>query len=129
MALIGAGPTTRPREMRLLPILPSSLPTAQLPGHVRPACERRTCSRGSTDALRFGSDSAFALVTAAPWRTCILFTQDLLHGPTLGQFIHQLVQVPDLSHQRVIDLLDSNPANHASDLAGVGMERRGLAEK
>src|SRR5262245_16018460 len=50
-------------------------------------------------------------------------------GLPLAKFIHQLVHVPDVSHQRVFDLLDSNPANHASDLADVGMERRRLLEE
>src|SRR5262249_4041058 len=55
--------------------------------------------------------------------------QDLFHGPALGQLVDQLVHVADLPHQRVLDLFDANAADDPGDLAGVGIERWGLAEE
>src|SRR5215213_8823985 len=59
----------------------------------------------------------------------LLLSQDLLHGPTLRKFIHELVQVPDVAHERVLDLLDSNAADDAGDHAGIGMQRWRFAEE
>src|SRR5574338_342592 len=61
--------------------------------------------------------------------SCRLTAQDLLHGPALRQLIDQLVQVPDLAHQRVVDLLDADPADDAGDLAGIWMQRWRFAEE
>src|SRR5262245_13527957 len=58
-----------------------------------------------------------------------LLPEDLLHGPALGQLVYQLVQVPDVAHQRVLDLLDPDAADGARDLAGVGIEPRRLVEE
>ena len=33
--------------------------------------------------------------------------QDLRQGATLREFVHQLVEVPNLPHERVLDLLDA----------------------
>src|SRR3954468_1207813 len=58
-----------------------------------------------------------------------LRSQDLVHGPALRQFIHQLVQVADVAHQRILDFLDSDAADDAGDLAGIWVQRRRSAEK
>jgi len=38
-------------------------------------------------------------------------TQDLFHLFTLCEFIDELVQIPDLFHQRVLDVFDPDAAN------------------
>ena len=48
--------------------------------------------------------------------------QDLLHLLPLGQLIDQLVEVPDLLRQRILDLLDAVPADHALDARGIGIQ-------
>ena len=48
--------------------------------------------------------------------------QDLLHGLALGQLVHQLVEVADLLHQRVLHLLDADPAHDTGDERGVRVE-------
>src|SRR5688572_28462626 len=58
-----------------------------------------------------------------------LLPKDLLHGPALGQLIHELVQVTDVAHQRVLDLLDAHAADGARDLAGVWIEAGRLVEE
>src|SRR5688572_5983730 len=82
---------------------------------VRSACVRPDAVTNSTSG------------TSGPYR--LLASQDLFHGPALRQFVHQLVQVPDVAHQRVFDLLDSDAADDAGDLAGIRMQRRRFAEE
>lgn len=47
--------------------------------------------------------------------------QNLLHCPALRQLIHQLVQIPNLLGQRILDLLDADPADHPGDEACIGV--------
>ena len=42
--------------------------------------------------------------------------QDLIHGLSLGQFIHQLVHLTHLPHDRILDLLDTVAEDHLSNL-------------
>src|SRR5688500_3326146 len=58
-----------------------------------------------------------------------LLSQDLLHRPAFRQLIHQLVHVPDVAHQRVLDLLDPDAADDAGDLADIRMQRRRFGEE
>ena len=46
--------------------------------------------------------------------------QDLVHGSSLGQFIHQLVQVTDLLHKLILDLLHPITADHTGNLETFG---------
>ena len=55
--------------------------------------------------------------------------QDLLHRPAPGELVDQLVQVADLPHQRVFDVLDPDAAHHARDQRAVRMQGRGLGKK
>src|SRR5215831_4134561 len=48
--------------------------------------------------------------------------QDLVHGLSFGQFIHQLVQVTDLLHELILDLLHPIAADHAGNLGDVGVD-------
>src|SRR6516164_8276560 len=48
--------------------------------------------------------------------------QDLVHGLSPGQFIHQLVQVTDLLHELILDLLHPIAADHAGDLGHVRVD-------
>jgi hypothetical protein len=58
-----------------------------------------------------------------------LRSQDLVHGPALRQFINQLVPVSDVAHQRILDLLDSDAADDAGDLAGIWMQPWRITEE
>src|SRR5690242_2651802 len=48
--------------------------------------------------------------------------QDLVQALSLGQFIHQLVQVTDLLHELILDLLHPITADHAGNLGGVRVD-------
>ena len=50
--------------------------------------------------------------------------QHLLHRLALGELVDELVEVADLLHQRVLDLLDADPAHRPGDQRGVRVERR-----
>ena len=63
-------------------------------------------------------ESASEMTTPVP---CSL-PQDLVHGLSLGQFIHQLVQVTDLLHEPILDLLHPITADHAGDLRDVRVD-------
>ena len=52
----------------------------------------------------------------------VLPAQDLLHWPALGQFIHQLVQVPDLLHELVLDLAEQRL--HLGDARDLAVAQR-----
>ena len=56
-------------------------------------------------------------------------SQDFLHRPPLRQLVDQLVQISDLPHQRILDLLDPDAADDAGDLADVRMKRRRFGEE
>src|SRR5689334_11285862 len=55
-------------------------------------------------------------------------TQNLLHLPALGQFIHQLVQIPNLLRQRIFNFLHTIPTNDPGDEVRIGVERSMLEE-
>ena len=46
--------------------------------------------------------------------------QDLVHRLPLGELVDELVQVADLLHQRIVDVLDPHPAHHARDRRCMG---------
>jgi hypothetical protein len=48
--------------------------------------------------------------------------QDLVHSLSLGQFIHQLVQVPDLLHELILDFLHPITADRAGNLGDVRVD-------
>ena len=58
-----------------------------------------------------------------------LLPSDLLQGFAIGQFIDQLVQVTDLLHQRVCDLLHPAAADHPRDLYAPGIHPGCLTEE
>src|SRR5699024_94498 len=55
--------------------------------------------------------------------------EDLLHLLALGQFVDELVHPADLLHQRILDILDSDAADHARDQVDVLVQGRGGREK
>src|SRR5688572_22710951 len=73
--------------------------------------------------------NASVLPSRSDSRCSLLLSQDLLHGPAFRQLIDQLVQVPDIAHERILDLLDSHAADDTGDPAGVRMQRWRFAEE
>ena len=65
---------------------------------------------------------------AAPRRRRLLLPQDLLHLLPLRQFVDELVEIADLAHQGLLDLLDADAADHALDQRAGGIEGRSLRE-
>ena len=47
--------------------------------------------------------------------------QNLLHLPALRQLIHQLIQIPDLLRQRILDMLQTNPTDDSGDEVRIGV--------
>src|SRR5262249_26298262 len=54
--------------------------------------------------------------------TACSLPQDLVHRFSLGQFIDQLVQITDLLHELILDLLHAITADHAGNLGDVGVD-------
>ena len=48
-------------------------------------------------------------------------TQNLLHLPALRQLIHQLIQIPNLLRQRILDFLHTIPTDYAGDEVRIGV--------
>jgi len=48
-------------------------------------------------------------------------TQNLLHLPALRQLIHQFIQIPNLLCQRILDFLQTNPADYSGDEVRIGV--------
>ena len=48
----------------------------------------------------------------------------LLQWPPLRELVHELVEVADLLHERVLDLLDAHAADHACDQPCVRVQPR-----
>ncbi len=57
------------------------------------------------------------------------FPQDLLRRLALGQFVDQLVQIADLPHERILDLLHLDAADHALDQGARRFMRGAWAKK
>ena len=55
-------------------------------------------------------------------RPALPLPQDLLHLLSLGEFIHELVEVPGLPRQRGLDLFNPVAADDAGDQVRVGVE-------
>jgi hypothetical protein len=53
-----------------------------------------------------------------------LTAQHLLQLPALRELVHELVEVADLLHERILDRLDPHPADHAGDAPCVGVQTR-----
>src|SRR5699024_4747451 len=58
-----------------------------------------------------------------------LRSENFSHRLPLGQLVHQLVQVSDFPHQRVLDLFDPDAADLPGDPDPVRIQGRSLAEK
>src|SRR5690606_4320716 len=56
---------------------------------------------------------------AAAWSSA---TEYLLHRLALRELVDQLVEIADLLHQRVLDLLDADPADDTLDQAAVRVD-------
>jgi hypothetical protein len=61
--------------------------------------------------------------------TTRLVTKDALHLLSLGQLVHELVEVTDLLHQWVIDLFDAHAADDASDQLDVRVQLGSFGEE
>src|SRR5215813_8827478 len=48
--------------------------------------------------------------------------QNLFHFPALREFVYQLVEIPDLPRQPVLDLFHAIATDHASDEARIGIQ-------
>ena len=55
--------------------------------------------------------------------------QHLLHRLALGQLVDELVEVADLAHQRLLDVLDPLAADQALDFVTRGIEPGSLGEE
>ena len=55
--------------------------------------------------------------------------QNLLHLPALRQLVHQLIQIPDLLRQRLLDFLHAIPTDDTGDEVGIGVQRSTLEER
>jgi hypothetical protein len=62
-------------------------------------------------------------------RICTLFSQNLLHGLALVPPIHQLVEIPNILHQRVFNQLHFDAADTALDQLADGIQDRSVAEE
>ena len=62
--------------------------------------------------MRFKKQKPLAVCWLCPRQ----LPQDLFHGFPPGQLIHQLIQITDLPHQRLFDLLHPYTAYNALDL-------------
>src|SRR5690606_32001625 len=58
-----------------------------------------------------------------------LLPQDLLHRFTLRQLVDQLVQIANLAHGRLLDVFDSDAANHTLDQSARRIRARSSGEK
>lgn len=55
--------------------------------------------------------------------------EDLLHRLASGKLVNELVEVADLLHERVADLLYADAADHAGDELPRRIQRRSLGEE
>jgi hypothetical protein len=58
-----------------------------------------------------------------------LGSKDFLHGPALGQFIDELVEITDLLHELIFDFFDAVAADQAGDLGDVRVDLGCLSEE
>ena len=96
-------------------------------GRRRPSSSSATASgargRGTPTSGSTGRSAATGVGVRRTRPLSRWHAQDLLHPPTLRQLIDQLGQVPDLPGQRIVDLLDTIPADDSGDEMGIGVER------
>src|SRR5690606_18709666 len=101
------------------------------------AAVERSARRASTRSGRRGR-VASSVVTIAGHGGCSrrrplgpnrLFPQDLLQRLALREFIDELVEIADLPHQRVLDLLHPDAAHHALDQGRIRVEFRRFGEE
>ena len=71
-----------------------------------------------------GSGGRWGGAGASGW-----LAEDFFHRLALCQLVHEFVQVADLAHQGVFDVLDAHAADNALDQAGIGVGLWGLAEE
>ena len=55
--------------------------------------------------------------------------QDLVHRLALGQFVDQFVEIANLAHGGLLDILDANPADDAVISARAGLSFGARAKK
>lgn len=60
---------------------------------------------------------------------CLTLAQDFVHSPALRQLVDQLVELPDLLHERVFDIFYANTADTALDEGTVRVHSGRLSEK
>ena len=77
------------------------------------AAKSRCCPTGTPASRRAGSRRA----------------EDLLHRLASGKLVNELVEVADLLHERVPDLLYADAADHAGDELPRRIQRRSLGEE
>src|ERR1700712_3956128 len=59
----------------------------------------------------------------------IVAAQDRGHLLAAGHLVNELVHVPDLLHQRIVDLFDPHTADQPGDEGGVRVQARGRGEE
>jgi hypothetical protein len=79
-----------------------------LPRRRRTIMAKRFRSKGS-----FSTDFSTRLLQGNPF--LFTSTQDFFHFPSLGQFVHQFVEIPRLLNQGIFNFFDSVSTNHALD--------------
>ena len=93
-------------------------------GHGRPQVLRHDAERRDREPCREerhrreagARRCAWSRKTPAPvGATADSLTKNLLHGLALGKLIDELVQLANLLHQRILDLLHADTADHAFD--------------
>jgi len=55
-------------------------------------------------------------------RPLLAAAQNLFHFPALGQFVDQLVEIPDLPRQRVLDVFHAIATDYAANEARIGIQ-------
>jgi hypothetical protein len=55
--------------------------------------------------------------------------QDFFHGPPLGEFVDQLIQIAQFPHEGFFDVLNAVAADHASDKRPRGIQLRRMVEE
>ena len=96
----------------------SALIRVYLEGRVRISSKSNLTSRRTRCAIPYPQSHAN-----------LTLPQHLPHCPPLGQLIHQLVEIPDLAHQRLLDCLDPHAADRAGDRSAGRVQRRGAGEE
>src|SRR3954471_22316547 len=76
------------------------------------------------DSARCDASTGPRAQDATPRRLSGLRPQDLVHRLAPSELVDELVEVADLLHQRVLDVLDADPADHTVDRGCLRVEVR-----